>query len=82
MRQTASAESLFALIILFPVQSKLHMDGFRSLKEGEEVEFTFKKSSKGLESQKVTGPGGIHCVGSERRPKSKKVQKRRSKGDR
>lgn len=63
-------------------QSKLHMDGFRSLKEGEEVEFTFKKSSKGLESQKVTGPGGIHCVGSERRPKSKKVQKRRSKGDR
>lgn len=63
-------------------QSKLHMEGFRSLKEGEAVEFTFKKSSKGLESQRVTGPGGIHCVGSERRPKGKKVQKRRSKGDR
>ena len=58
------------------------MDGFRSLKEGEEVEFSFKKSSKGLESQRVTGPGGVHCVGSERRPKGKKVQKRRSKGDR
>lgn len=72
----------FDLNHFVPFQSKLHMDGFRSLKEGEEVEFTFKKSSKGLESQKVTGPGGIHCVGSERRPKSKKVQKRRSKGDR
>lgn len=67
---------------MFPFQSKLHMEGFRSLKEGEAVEFTFKKSSKGLESQRVTGPGGIHCVGSERRPKGKKVQKRRSKGDR
>lgn len=60
-------------------QSKLHMEGFRSLKEGEAVEFTYKKSSKGLESQRVTGPGGIYCVGSERRPKGKKVQKRRSR---
>ncbi|KAM4600341.1 protein lin-28 homolog A [Polymixia lowei] len=67
---------------VFVHQSKLHMEGFRSLKEGEAVEFTFKKSSKGLESQKVTGPGGIHCVGSERRPKGKSIQKRRSKGDR
>ncbi|XP_070821997.1 protein lin-28 homolog A [Chaetodon auriga] len=67
---------------VFVHQSKLHMEGFRSLKEGEMVEFTFKKSSKGLESQRVTGPGGSHCVGSERRPKGKKVQKRRSKGDR
>lgn len=56
------------------------MDGFRSLKEGEPVEFTFKKSSKGLESLRVTGPGGAPCVGSEKRPKG--VQKRRSKGDR
>ncbi|KAI9524023.1 hypothetical protein NQZ68_020984 [Dissostichus eleginoides] len=62
-------------------RSKLHMEGFRSLKEGEAVDFSFKKSSKGLESQQVTGPDGIHCVGSERRPKGKKVQKRRSKGD-
>ncbi|CAB1333568.1 unnamed protein product, partial [Coregonus sp. 'balchen'] len=61
--------------------SKLHMEGFRSLKEGEAVEFTFKKSAKGLESQRVTGPEGTHCVGSERRPKGKSVQKRRSKGD-
>ena len=58
------------------------MEGFRSLKEGEAVEFTFKKSSKGLESQQVTGPEGNNCVGSERRPKGKNIQKRRSKGDR
>jgi len=74
---------LEAPVDVFVHQSKLHMEGFRSLKEGEAVEFTFKKSSKGLESQQVTGPGGVHCVGSERRPKGKSsVQKRRSKGDR
>ncbi|XP_042363108.1 protein lin-28 homolog A-like [Plectropomus leopardus] len=65
---------------VFVHQSKLHMDGFRSLREGEAVEFTFKKSSKGLESVQVTGPNGAPCLGSERRPKS--GQKRRSKGDR
>ncbi|KAG9278903.1 protein lin-28 homolog A isoform X1 [Astyanax mexicanus] len=65
---------------VFVHQSKLHMDGFRSLKEGEPVEFSFKKSSKGLESLRVTGPGGAPCSGSEKRPKG--AQKRRSKGDR
>ncbi|XP_043921828.1 protein lin-28 homolog B isoform X2 [Protopterus annectens] len=67
---------------VFVHQSKLYMEGFRSLKEGEPVEFTFKKSSKGLESIRVTGPGGNPCVGSERRPKGKTVQKRKPKGDR
>nr|QIQ08913.1 lin-28 homolog A transcript variant X2 [Ambystoma mexicanum] len=67
---------------VFVHQSKLHMEGFRSLKEGEPVEFTFKKSAKGLESLRVTGPGGTTCIGSERRPKGKSQQKRRSKGDR
>ncbi|KAJ8386289.1 hypothetical protein AAFF_G00174850 [Aldrovandia affinis] len=70
---------LEAPVDVFVHQSKLHMEGFRSLKEGEVVDFTFKKSSKGLESLRVTGPGGGPCVGSERRPKS--IQKRRSKGD-
>ncbi|XP_062386284.1 protein lin-28 homolog A isoform X1 [Sardina pilchardus] len=64
---------------VFVHQSKLHMEGFRSLREGEAVEFTFKKSSKGLESVRVTGPEGAPCVGSEKRPKG--AQKRRSKGD-
>ncbi|XP_032340769.1 protein lin-28 homolog B [Camelus ferus] len=62
-------------------ESKLFMEGFRSLKEGEPVEFTFKKSSKGLESIRVTGPGGSPCLGSERRPKGKTLQKRKPKGD-
>ncbi|XP_075053869.1 protein lin-28 homolog A [Mixophyes fleayi] len=67
---------------VFVHQSKLHMEGFRSLKEGESVEFTFKKSSKGLESTRVTGPGGVPCIGSEKRPKVKGQQKRKPKGDR
>uniref|UniRef100_A0A8C4ZBN1 Uncharacterized protein n=1 Tax=Gadus morhua TaxID=8049 RepID=A0A8C4ZBN1_GADMO len=68
---------------VFVHQSKLVMDGFRSLKEGEQVEFTYKKSSKGLESLRVTGPGGGPCAGSERRPKGKVLlQKRKPKGDR
>ncbi|XP_033878884.3 protein lin-28 homolog A isoform X6 [Acipenser ruthenus] len=73
---------LEAPIDVFVHQSKLHMEGFRSLKEGEAVEFTFKKSAKGLESLRVMGPAGAFCVGSERRPKGKSIQKRRSKGDR
>ncbi|XP_075869618.1 protein lin-28 homolog B isoform X2 [Nelusetta ayraudi] len=68
---------------VFVHQSKLVMEGFRSLKEGEQVEFTYKKSSKGLESLRVTGPGGGPCSGSERRPKGKvPLQKRKPKGDR
>lgn len=59
------------------------MEGFRSLKEGVPVDFTYKKSCKGLESLRVTGPGGGPCAGSERRPKGKvPLQKRKPKGDR
>ncbi|CAL8396901.1 protein lin-28 homolog A [Gadus morhua] len=65
---------------VFVHQSKLHMEGFRSLKEGEAVEFSFKKSSKGLESLQVSGPNGGPCLGSDRRPKG--AQKRRSRGER
>ncbi|KAM9551390.1 protein lin-28 homolog A-like isoform 1-T1 [Salvelinus alpinus] len=69
---------------VFVHQSKLVMEGFRSLKEGEQVEFTFKKSSKGLECLRVTGPGGGPCAGSERRPKGKATpqKNRKQKGDR
>ncbi|KAG8444721.1 hypothetical protein GDO86_009767 [Hymenochirus boettgeri] len=74
--------SLENAVDVFVHQSKLYMEGFRSLKEGESVEFTFKKSSKGFESLRVTGPGGNPCLGSERRPKGKTVQKRKPKGDR
>ncbi|XP_077567646.1 protein lin-28 homolog B [Stigmatopora nigra] len=68
---------------VFVHQSKLVMEGFRSLKEGVPVEFMYKKSCKGLESLRVTGPGGGPCAGSERRPKGKvPLQKRKPKGDR
>ncbi|XP_076013201.1 protein lin-28 homolog A-like [Genypterus blacodes] len=65
---------------VFVHQSKLHMEGFRSLREGEAVDFTFKKSSKGLESLWVTGPNGALCLGSERRPKD--AQRSLFRGDR
>lgn len=48
------------------------MSGFRSLGEGEEVEFECKTSDKGLEATLVTGPEGSACVGSQRRPVAKK----------
>uniref|UniRef100_A0A2K5F860 CCHC-type domain-containing protein n=1 Tax=Aotus nancymaae TaxID=37293 RepID=A0A2K5F860_AOTNA len=54
----------------------LDPSGLLELEEGEAVEFTFKKSTKSLESIRVTGPGGVLCIGSERRPKGKNVQKR------
>lgn len=66
---------------VFLPQSKLHMEGFRSLKEGEAVEFTFKKSAKGLESIQITSPGGVFHIERERQPRGKDMQKCRSKGD-
>ncbi|CAB1334127.1 unnamed protein product, partial [Coregonus sp. 'balchen'] len=48
---------------VFVHQSKLHMEGFRSLREGEPLEFTFQRSPRGLESVRVTGPGGGPCSG-------------------
>jgi len=56
---------------VFVHQTKIYMEGFISLKEGEPVEFTFKKFPKGLESIRVTGPGGISCLGSEISTKKK-----------
>ncbi|XP_038832339.1 protein lin-28 homolog A-like [Salvelinus namaycush] len=56
---------------VFVHQSKLHMEGFRSLREGEPLEFTFQWSPRGLESVQVTGPGRGPCSGSERRQKPK-----------
>ncbi|XP_061427622.1 protein lin-28 homolog B-like isoform X2 [Lethenteron reissneri] len=68
---------------VFVHQSKVFMEGFRSLREGEPLEFSYRKSAKGLETIRVTGPGGAPCAGSERRPKGKVVPKpRRPRGDR
>ncbi|CAD5125560.1 DgyrCDS13763 [Dimorphilus gyrociliatus] len=63
---------------IFVHQSVVHMEGFRSLEEGEEVEFVSKESDKGQEAVFICGRGGIHCQGSKRRPlprrKSKKIK--------
>jgi len=56
---------------VFIHKGKIAMEGFRSLKEGEPVEFTFKKPSKGLESIWVTDPGGSPHLGSKIRPEGK-----------
>ena len=53
-------------------QTVIQMEGFRSLAEGELVEFEAKPSDKGLEATFVCGPGGADCKGSERRPVGKR----------
>uniref|UniRef100_UPI00358EE20F protein lin-28 homolog A-like n=1 Tax=Myxine glutinosa TaxID=7769 RepID=UPI00358EE20F len=62
-------EDLEASVDVFVHQSKLYMEGFRSLKEGEPVEFLFRRSQKGLEALQVTGPGGDACKGQGRTPR-------------
>lgn len=63
---------------VFVQQSKLYLEGCWSLKEGETVEFIFKKSAEGHESIGDTGAGWVFCIGSERRPKEKNMQKCKS----
>lgn len=58
------------------MQSVIQMPGFRSLGEGEEVEFECKPSDKGIEATYVCGPGGTECKGSDRRPLGKKKFKK------
>lgn len=57
---------------VFLHQTVIQMEGFRSLAEGELVEFEAKPSDKGLEATFVCGPGGADCKGSERRPVGKR----------
>ena len=57
-------------------QSVIQMPGFRSLGEGEEVEFESKPSDKGVEATFVSGPTGNDCKGSDRRPLGKKKFKK------
>ncbi|XP_016343065.1 protein lin-28 homolog A-like [Sinocyclocheilus anshuiensis] len=48
---------------VFVHQSKLHMEGFRSLKEGEAVAFTFKRSSKDASTVegRIITPKNANC---------------------
>lgn len=44
---------------LWPKQSSIHADGFRSLAEGEDVEFFVETGDDGrTKAAYVTGPGG------------------------
>jgi cold shock CspA family protein len=50
---------------IFVHQSQLHKDGFRSLRNGEEVEYMVGHPDKGREQAiRVTGPGGAQVRGS------------------
>ncbi|XP_073980265.1 protein lin-28 homolog isoform X2 [Rhodnius prolixus] len=57
---------------IFVHQSVIQMTGFRSLGDDEEVEFECKISEKGLEATLVSGPEGADCIGSHRRPQTRK----------
>jgi len=57
-------------------QTVIQMEGFRSLAEGEAVEFEAKPSDKGLEATFVCGPDGTDCKGSERRPVGKRKSRK------
>ena len=59
----------------FQFQSVIQMSGFRSLGEGEDVEFISEETPKGPEAVKVKSPNGGQIKGSDRRPASKKKSK-------
>ncbi|BFZ10021.1 hypothetical protein BsWGS_13061 [Bradybaena similaris] len=59
-------------IDVFVHQTTIFKNGFRSLAEGERVEFESKPSSQGMEATFVCGIGGQECKGSDRRPMSRK----------
>lgn len=50
---------------VFVHQSSLHCDGYRSLAEGEAVEYDVERGNDGrLKACNVTGPGGNTCKGA------------------
>jgi len=50
---------------VFVHQSSLHCDGYRSLAEGEPVEYNVENGNDGrLKACNVTGPGGNTCKGA------------------
>uniref|UniRef100_A0A183J393 CSP domain-containing protein n=1 Tax=Soboliphyme baturini TaxID=241478 RepID=A0A183J393_9BILA len=57
---------------VFVHQSTLQMPGFRSLDQGEEVEFTVRQADRGCEAVRVTGLNGADCKGSSVHPIGKK----------
>jgi len=55
---------------VFVHQTEIYAEGFRSLAEGEEVEFTMKEGSNGkMAAADVTGPDGAYVQGAPRPPR-------------
>jgi len=54
---------------LFVHQSAIHSQGFRSLMEGEEVEFKVVEERGKMKAIDVTGPGGDFVQGAPRNPR-------------
>jgi cellular nucleic acid-binding protein len=53
---------------LFVHQTSIHAEGFRSLRDGEAVEFTVEEDPNGrTKALNVTGPGGTYVQGAPRR---------------
>ncbi|KAJ1479509.1 cold-shock' DNA-binding domain-containing protein [Baffinella frigidus] len=52
---------------IFVHQTAIHAEGFRSLKEDEEVEFTISDNGGKSKAVDVTGPGGAYVQGAPRR---------------
>ncbi|GKY91745.1 hypothetical protein MPSEU_000146200 [Mayamaea pseudoterrestris] len=53
---------------IFVHQSSIHAEGFRSLADGETVEFTTQMDPRGrVKADRVTGPLGAHVQGVARR---------------
>ena len=53
---------------LFVHQSAIHAPGFRSLMEGEEIEFKVVEERGKMKAIEVTGPGGEFVQGAPRGP--------------
>ena len=56
---------------VFVHQTEIKAEGFRSLADGESVEFESETDSNGrVKATKVTGPGGANVQGAPFRPQS------------
>ncbi|KAI1705123.1 Cold-shock DNA-binding domain-containing protein [Ditylenchus destructor] len=59
---------------VFVHQSALQMPGFRSLGEGEAIQFTVRVGKRGLEAEDVTGIAGAEIKGHTIRPLGRKKE--------
>jgi|GEM_PF-551990 len=54
---------------VFVHQTSIQSEGFRSLAEGEQVEYSVSVDDRGkLKANRVTGPGGVNVKGAPRQP--------------